>query len=177
MDAPGLLFLFADPNGGDEGTDPDPGGAQIAYFIDLQTGIDLAGTAQNLIHLVGSNRVQSAAEGVKLDQIQIIPGLYITGRRIQAGVIHPLIHDPQRPLGFVEMGNAVFGQNRQTVAANQLRNPVVDFPVNVVGTACQDDPVGMMVFDPFKRFLRGNCPICRETPADVGKLGRVFWRL
>ena len=33
---------IADADGGDQGADPDPGGSQVAHFVDLQAGIDLA---------------------------------------------------------------------------------------------------------------------------------------
>ena len=50
-------------------------------------------TEEDIGHLVGGYRVQSAAEGVELDEIQILRCLYIVSRRIQTGVVHPLIHN------------------------------------------------------------------------------------
>ena len=35
-------------------------------------GINLAGTGQDIMYLVGGNGIQAAAEGVQLDQIQIV---------------------------------------------------------------------------------------------------------
>ena len=72
-----LMLLFPDTDRRDQGTDTDPCCSQVINFIDLQTGIDLAGTGKNIIYLICGNSIQSTAKGVKLDQIQIVHGLYI----------------------------------------------------------------------------------------------------
>ena len=59
-----------------------------------------AAAAAGLAHddLVGGDGIQTAAEGVELDQIQVIPGLDKVGGGIEPGVVHPLVVDAQRPL-------------------------------------------------------------------------------
>ena len=93
-----LGIFFPHAHGGQQGADADAGGAQVVYLVDLQAGVDLAGIAQNIVDRIGGHGIQAAAEGVQLDEIQIFPQLHIVGCRIQARVVHPLVHDDQRPL-------------------------------------------------------------------------------
>ena len=86
------VYKRQDTDGGQKGAHTDPGGAQVVDLVDLQGCVDLVGVIQDLRHLVGGDGVQSAAEGVKLDQIQVLPGLYEVGRGVEPGVVHPLIH-------------------------------------------------------------------------------------
>ena len=67
-----VMLLFAHTDSGEQGTDTDAGRTQVVDFVDLQTGVDLAGTGQNVADLIGGDGVQAAAEGVELDQIQIV---------------------------------------------------------------------------------------------------------
>ena len=59
-----LMLLFLGAQRGNQRADTDTRRSQIVYLVDFQTGINLAGAGQNIIHLVGSNRVQTAAEGI-----------------------------------------------------------------------------------------------------------------
>ena len=65
--------LLPDADGGQQGTDTDTGSTQVVDLVDLQAGVDLAGVGQNIVYLVGGNGIQTAAEGVQLDEIQIVP--------------------------------------------------------------------------------------------------------
>ncbi len=58
------------------GADTDSGSAEVVDLIDLQAGINLAASGQNIINLIGGNGVETAAERVQLDQVKIIAGLY-----------------------------------------------------------------------------------------------------
>ena len=40
-----FLFLLPDPDCGEQGADPNPGSAQVADLVDLQTGVNFAGSA------------------------------------------------------------------------------------------------------------------------------------
>ena len=63
-DGPLFALLLPYLDGGEERTHTDSGSPQIVDLIDLQTGVDLVGAGQNIVHLVGGNGIQSAAEGV-----------------------------------------------------------------------------------------------------------------
>ena len=55
--------------------------------------INLIGTGQNVGYLVRGDGVQTAAERVQLDQIQVFCCLYIVCCCVQTGMIHPLVHN------------------------------------------------------------------------------------
>ena len=87
------LFLFPDADGRKQRTDTDTGSAQIVDFVDFQRRINFIRTGQNICHFIRSYGVQSATEGIQLDQIQIFRCFYIIRRCVQAGMIHPLVHN------------------------------------------------------------------------------------
>ena len=70
-----ILSLFC-TDGSDQRTDTDPCGTQVVDLIDLQAGVDLVTSVQDLINFIGGNRVKSAAKRVQLDQIQVFSCLY-----------------------------------------------------------------------------------------------------
>ena len=53
--------------------DTNTGGPQIVHLVDFQAGVDFAASFQNLVYLIRCNGIQTAAEGIELNQIQIIP--------------------------------------------------------------------------------------------------------
>ena len=71
---------------------------EVVDLINLQAGINLAASSQNLINLIGGNGVETAAERVQLNQVKIVACLYIVCSCIQTGVIHPLVIDTKRAL-------------------------------------------------------------------------------
>ena len=144
-----LLFLFTGADGSQKRADTDTGSAQIADLIDLQAGIDLSGVGQNIFYLVGGNGVQTAAEGVQLDEIQIFRGLHIVGSGIETAVVHPLVHDDEGTLRLIEVGDGVLGKNGHAVGIDELRNTVVDLGIHMVGSSCQNDAVAVVVLQPF----------------------------
>ena len=62
-----------------ERADADARGAQVGHLVDLEHGVDLAAGLQDLLHLVGGQGVQAAAEGVELDQVQVVAHRHKTG--------------------------------------------------------------------------------------------------
>ena len=58
--------------GSEQRADTDSGSAEVVDLINLQAGINLAASGQNLINLIGGNGIKSASEGIQLDQIQIL---------------------------------------------------------------------------------------------------------
>ena len=115
------------------------GRAQVIHFIDFQAGVDLSASIQNLINLICGNRIQTAAKGVELDQIQIIPGLYIVCSGIQTGMIHPLVIDTDGTFHRHQMGDRILCQNRNSVAVDQIRDAMMDFRVYMVRSAGQNN--------------------------------------
>ena len=60
------LFPVMCTEGSEQRADTDSGSAEVVDLIDLQAGINLAASGQNLINLIGGNGVETAAEGVEL---------------------------------------------------------------------------------------------------------------
>ena len=110
--------------------------------------MQLAAAFQNLRHLIGRHGVQPAAEGVELNQLQIIPLADKLRRHIQAGMVHPLVAHAQGMLAMEGRRDAVLSQHRQAVGGNQLRHTVVDFRVNVVRPSRQHDALPMVFLHP-----------------------------
>ena len=117
-------ILSADAESREERADTDTGGSQVVDFIDLQHCVDLAGMGQNIADLIGGNGIQSAAEGVELDQIQLIGVLDIFGSGIKAAMVHPLVIGDQRALRIHQMGDGILCQDsddRRTQSAPECR--------------------------------------------------------
>ena len=91
-------------DGSKQGTHTDPGCSEVIYLIDFQTGVYLPALRENFLYLICCDRIQSAAERVQLDDIQILGCFNIIGSRIQSGVVHPLIVHTDRTLELSEMG-------------------------------------------------------------------------
>ena len=64
-DAPRLTLV----HGGQQTADADTGSAQIVHLVDFQDGVELVAALQNFAHLIGGDSVQTAAEGIQLDQL------------------------------------------------------------------------------------------------------------
>ena len=62
--------------GSEQRADTDSGSAEVVDLINLQAGINLAASGQNLINLIGGNGVETAAERVQLNQVKIVACLY-----------------------------------------------------------------------------------------------------
>ena len=67
------VLLPAHIHGGKQRANPNTDGTQIVHLVDFQQGIELVAFFQNFGNLVGSHRVQAAAEGIELDELQIVP--------------------------------------------------------------------------------------------------------
>src|SRR5699024_5442189 len=126
---PAFLLSLAHPEGGDQGTDTDSRGSQVVDLVDLQAGVNLAGVCQDIADLIGGDGVQAAAEGIQLDDVQVIPGSCVACGCVHSGMVHPLVHDEQRTLHTVQVADGSLGQHGDTVGIDQLRNTMVDFRV------------------------------------------------
>ena len=88
-DAVAVPFL----HGSLQRTDADSSRSQVRTFVDLQYRIQLVLSAENFLHLIGGHRIQTAAEGIQLNQFQIVAVSNELSRLVQAGVIHPLVQN------------------------------------------------------------------------------------
>ncbi len=157
----GLVFQC-----GQQAAHADARGAKVRHLVDLEHRVDLPGAFQNLLHLVGGEGVQAAAEAVQLDEVEVAPFAGDFRGGIQAGVIHPLVHQANRALKRAQMRNGIFGEHGQPEAREQLGNRVVDFGVVVIGAPRQHDAMRAGLFHPYERF--------RAFFAHVGLEGLVF---
>ena len=148
-DAPRLTLV----HGGEQAADADTGSAQIVHFVDFQDGVELVAALQNFAHLVGGDGVQAAAEGIQLNQLQVLPIPYKFRRAVQPGMVDPLVVDPEGAFGGEIDGQAVLGEDGEIVGGNHFRNAVVDFGVNVIGSASQNDAPCVIVRHPLQGFL------------------------
>ena len=154
-----------------ERADADARGAQVGHLVDLEHGVDLAAGFQNLLHLVGGQSVQAAAERVELDQVQVVAHRHKTGNGVQTAVVHPLVDDANRTLGLHQMRERILGKDRKAKARDKLRKGVVDLGVVVVRTAGEYDAVAAVVLDPLKGLLAHGLDILVETR--IGLKGSV----
>ena len=163
----GLLVLKR----GHERADADARGTQVGHLVDLEHGVNLAAGFQDLLHLVGGQGVQAAAEGVELDQVQVVAHRHKTSDGVQAAVVHPLVDDANRTLGLYQMRERILGKDRKAKARDKLGQGVVDLGVVMVGTTGEHDAVTAVVLDPLKGLLAHGLDVLVE--ARVGLKGSV----
>ena len=163
----GLLVLKR----GHKRADADARGAQVGHLVDLEHGVDLAAGLQDFLHLIGSQGVETAAEGVELDQVQIVAHRHKTGDGVQAAVVHPLVDDADWALGLHEMRERILGKDRKAKARNKLGQGVVDLGVVMVRTAGEYDAMAAVVLDPLKSLLAHSLDVLVETR--IGLKGSV----
>ena len=88
-----LLSSFFD--GRFERPNPDPNCPQVVTLINFKAGVEAVVLVHNFFDLVGINRVEPTAKGVQLDEFQFWRLGRNPGRRVQAGVVGPLVDHPQ----------------------------------------------------------------------------------
>ncbi len=146
-----------------ERADADARGTQVRHLVDLKHGVDLAAGFQNLLHLIGGQSVQAAAEGIELDQVQVVAHRHKTGDGVQAAVVHPLVDDANRTLGLYQMRKRILGKDREAKARDKLGQGVVDLGVVMVGTAGEYDTVAAVILDPLKGLLAHGLDVLVEA--------------
>ena len=80
-----VVAHLAHTNCGDQGAHTDTCGAEVVDLVDLEQRINFARAGQNIIDLISSNCIQTASEGVELDQIQVWLCLHIGSCLVEAG--------------------------------------------------------------------------------------------
>ena len=154
-----------------ERANTDTRGAQVGHLVNLEHGVDLAAGLKDLLHLVGGQSVQTAAERVELNQVQIVAHRHKTGDGVQAAVVHPLVDDANRTLGLYQMRERILGKDRKAKARDKLGQGMVDLGVVMVGTAGEHDAVTAVVLDPLKSLLAHGLDVLVETR--IGLKGSV----
>ena len=134
--------------GCEQRADADADRAQVRHLIDLEYGGDLAGFLENLLHLVGRERIEAAPEAHELHQIQVIALRAHLGGGIEARMVHPLVDDADRTLELAEMGDRILGQDRQAESRQKLGDGMGDLGVVVVRAAGEHDAVRPGLFHP-----------------------------
>ena len=91
-------------------------------------------------------------------------------------MIHPLVGNDQRTVRVTEVRNGILRQDSQPVGSNQFRDTVVDFRIDMVGTACQHDAAFVVCLHPrqdlfafFAHIVPGSChfiPACTGCGSD-----------
>ena len=88
-------------------------------------------------------------------------------------MVHPLVGDHNRTLHLAEVGDAVLGENREAEARNHVRDAVVDFRIQVVGAACEDNAVLFIVYAPLNGALAFGLDVLLNlqelSPARMGR--------
>ena len=148
-DAPRLTLV----HGGQQTADADTGSPQIVHLVDFQDGVELVAALQNFAHLIGGDSVQTAAEGIQLNQLQVLPVPYKFRRTVQPGMVDPLVVDPEGAFGGEIDGQTVLGEDGEIVGGNHFRDAVVDLRVDVVGSARENDATGVIVRHPLQCLL------------------------
>ena len=163
----GLLVLER----GHERADANARGTQVGHLVDLEHGVDLAAGLQDLLHLIGGQSVQAAAEGVELDQVQIVAHGHKTGDGVEAAVVHPLVDDADGALGLHQVRKRILGKDRKAKARDKFGQGMVDLGVVMVGTTGEHDAVTAVVLDPLKSLLAHGLDVLVETR--IGLKGSV----
>ena len=73
---------------------------EVIYFIYFQNRIEFVCLFEYFTHLIGCNRIKTAAERIQLNKFHIISAAHKFRRRIKARMINPLVVCPERSLGF-----------------------------------------------------------------------------
>ena len=151
----------------------DARGAEVRHLVDLQHGVHLARLLQDLLHLIGGQRVKAAAEAVQLDEVEVLALRRHLRRGVQARVVHPLVHQADGALERAQVRDGVLGEHRQAEAGQKLGDGVVDLGVVVVRAARQHDAVRVGLLHPQQRLGALLANVCLERlvlgPCDVDR--------
>ena len=134
-----------------QGTQADLRGTQVRYLVNLEDCVHIAASLKDLLKLVGGDCVNTTTEGVELDHLKVRLIAHASGGLVQARMVGPLVTHAKRALQAL-VDDGVLGENSHSQSDNDLGNTVVDFGVEVVGTARQDDSTHSMFTHPRERF-------------------------
>ena len=129
------LFIGLILQRGKQAANANAGSAQVGDLVDLEHGVHLARRLEDFLHLVGGERVQTAAERVQLDEVEVAALGRHLRRSVEARVVHPLVDQANRALERTQVRDGVLGEHRQPEACEQLGDSVVDLGIVMVGAA------------------------------------------
>ena len=138
-------LLTSDPHGGEQAADADTHRAEVVDLVDLENGVELVAALENFGDLVGGHRVKAAAERVELNELETVAPAHEFRRRVEAGVVYPLVVRAQRALGREVDGQAVLGQHVKAVGGDQLGDAVVDLRIKMVGPPRENDAAASLL--------------------------------
>ena len=102
----------------------NPHCAEVCDFINFQLGIQLATLPQNLPRLIRCNGVHAAAEADELYQVHIRLGAAVLRRRVQPGVVGPLVQ--HRGLkGLRQLGDGILRHHRRAELGDEGVDAVI----------------------------------------------------
>lgn len=101
--------------------------------------MDLVTMGQDFLYLVGDDGIEAAAEGIQFYQFQVGMLFDILSCPVEAGMIGPLVYDAQVSRELAQRSYAVFGQDGEAQAVDEFGDAVIDFRIDVIGTAAEDD--------------------------------------
>ncbi len=153
-----------------ERAEPDARGTEIGDLVDLQNRVHVAGGLEDLLHLVGGDRVHPTAEGIELHDLQVRLAGARGGGLVQPGVVGPLVTDPQGALDDRGVDDAVLGEDGKAQPGDQLGDAVVDLRIDVIGPAGQDDAARAVRGHPRQR----PAPLGPDVGLDAGILGEAL---
>ena len=180
------LFIGLVLQRGEQAAHANAGGAQVGDLVDLEHGVNFTGAFQNLLHLVGGERVQAAAEAVQLNEVEVAAlGGNLRGG-VEARVVHPLVNQANGALERAQVRDGVFREHGQTEARKQLGNRVIDFGIVVVRAAGQHNAVRAGFLHPqqgfgalfanvaLEGFVFGPCGVDRGVNFGLRRRGNAF---
>ena len=85
------LFIGLVGQRGKQAAHTNARGAEVGHLVDLEHRVHLAGGLQNLLHLIGGQGVQAAAEAVQLDEVKVATLGGNLGGGVETRVVHPLV--------------------------------------------------------------------------------------
>ena len=68
-------------------------------------------------------------------------------------MIHPLVDNEQRRVHICQMRDGILGQHCHVIGVDQIRDTVIDFRIQMVRTACQNNAVTAGLLKEFDHFL------------------------
>ena len=117
----------------------------------------VAASFEDLLDLVGGDRVDAAAEGVELDHLEVGLIADAGGGLVEARVVGPLVEDAQGALE-ARIHDGVLGEDGHAQAHDDLGDAVVDLGIEVVGATREHDAAHAVLTHPLDGFdaLRAN---------------------
>ena len=118
---------------------------------------------KNLLHLIRRHRIQTAAEGIELYQIDVIPRSGKISRPVQSGMIHPLIQNPYRPFQVPAFCHRRFCQYGKSEGRDDLIDAVIDLRIQMIRSARQDDGIFSVLLYVIDNLIRAFSDISFES--------------